>query len=82
MRGYTGLSVERPAGDFGRGMSTSGVRIVALHVRAWVEIEHLTESLLQIGTAKSMSRKHIADLLNEANRLLTEIRQQIDKVIY
>lgn len=26
LRGYTGLSVERPAGDFGRGMSTSGAR--------------------------------------------------------
>lgn len=44
--------------------------------------EHLEESLWQIGTAKSMSRKHITDLLNEANRLLTEISQQIDKVIY
>ncbi len=44
--------------------------------------EHLEESLWQIGTAKSMSRKCITDLLNEANRLLTEISQQIDKVIY
>lgn len=44
--------------------------------------EHLEESLWQIGTAKSMSRKHITDLLNEVNRLLTEISQQIDKVIY
>lgn len=44
--------------------------------------DHLEESLWQIGTAKSMSRKHITDLLNEANRLLTEISQQIDKVIY
>ena len=41
--------------------------------------EHLEESLWQIGTAKSMSRKHITDLLNEVNRLLTEISQQIDK---
>lgn len=44
--------------------------------------DHLEESLWQIGAAKSMSRKHITDLLNEANRLLTEISQQIDKVIY
>lgn len=44
--------------------------------------EHLEESLWQIGTAKSMSRKHITNLLNEANRLLTEISQQIDKVKY
>ena len=44
--------------------------------------DHLEESLWQIGTAKSMSRKHITNLLNEANRLLTEISQQIDKVIY
>ena len=44
--------------------------------------DHLEESLWQIGTAKSMSRKCITDLLNEANRLLTEISQQIDKVIY
>lgn len=44
--------------------------------------DHLEESLWQIGTAKSMSRKHITDLLNEVNRLLTEISQQIDKVIY
>lgn len=26
LRGYTGLSVERPAGAFARGMSTSGAR--------------------------------------------------------
>lgn len=44
--------------------------------------EHLEESSWQISTAKSMSRKHITALLNEANRLLTEISQQIDKVIY
>lgn len=44
--------------------------------------DHLEESLWQIGTAKSMSRKHITDLLGEANRLLTEISKQIDKVIY
>lgn len=44
--------------------------------------DHLEESVWQIGTAKSMSRKHITNLLNEANRLLTEISQQIDKVIY
>lgn len=44
--------------------------------------DHLEESLWQISTAKSMSRKHITALLNEVNRLLTEISQQIDKVIY
>ena len=44
--------------------------------------DHLEETAWQISTAKSVSRKHITDLLNEANRLLTEISQQIDKVIY
>ena len=44
--------------------------------------EHLEESAWQISTAKSISRKHITGLLNEANRLLTEISQRIDKVIY
>lgn len=42
--------------------------------------EHLEESLWQIGTAKSMSRKCITDLLNEANRLLTEIISRLTKL--
>ena len=38
MRGYTGLSVERPAGAFARGMSTSGARSLsrgANAIRRW-----------------------------------------------
>jgi len=38
LRGYTGLSIKRPAGDFDRGMSTSGVRSLskgANAIRRW-----------------------------------------------
>ena len=57
-------------------------QLVDLQLKLEHASDHLEESLWQIGTAKSMSRKHITDLLNEVNRLLTEISQQIDKVIY
>ena len=60
LREYTGLSVERPAGDFGRGMSTSGVRSLskgANAIRRWRDGGTTVTALIMEMIAREMEAK-------------------------